>query len=337
MSQGEIDRSGSLGFFLYPDSYTLQLSQPGFLPQSQQIEVRESGSNTFSVDLIRNVGELSLQVTPADAKVMVNRVDYSGQRLIELAPGRYRLEVEKEHNETYSETIEIPLNQRISRVISLEAHTGTLQFRVSPNDAQVELVDASGRVVNRWNGTQILRDIQAGSYTLKISSAGHLPREDRFSIERNQMAQVTVELEEGALENWARTPRRRWWRFAILVRAGCGWIVIWEPAVRPRQAAIPRRTVICISGAGRLMATSDGLLLPQVPLVAMISRVTAVLFWRLIVPSIGVVRRTTIYGRGSMGLIIHVRLDIGCPRRRSGLRSAKVGAVTTPRELSIPR
>jgi hypothetical protein len=137
MRQGEIDRSGSLGFFLYPDSYTLQLSQSGFISQTRQIEVTESSSNTYSMDLLRNIGELALQITPPDAKVLVNRVDYSGQRLIELAPGRYRLKVEKYYHDHYSETIEIPLNQRISRVISLEAHTGTLQFRVTPNDALV--------------------------------------------------------------------------------------------------------------------------------------------------------------------------------------------------------
>ena len=204
MSQGEIDRSGARAIFLYPDSYTLQVSQSGFIPQTRQIEVTESGSNTFSMDLIRNIGELSLQVTPADAKVLVNRVDYSGQRSIELAPGRYRLEVEKEHHEPYSETIEIPLNQRISRVITLEAHTGTLQFMVTPNDAQVELVDASGRVVNQWSGTQILRNIQAGTYTLNVSSGGHIPKEQRITIQRNQTAQVSIELEEGVLENWTR-------------------------------------------------------------------------------------------------------------------------------------
>jgi uncharacterized protein (TIGR02145 family) len=204
MSQGEIDRSGSFGFFLYPDSYTLQLNQSGFISQTRQIEVTESSSNTYSMDLLRNIGELALQITPPDAKVLVNRVDYSGQRLIELAPGRYRLEVEKDYHEHYSETIEIPLNQRISRVISLEAHTGTLQFSVTPNDALAELVDASGRVLNRWTGTQIHRNIQAGLYTLRVSSAGHIAKEQRVTIQHNQTAQVTLELEEGALENWTR-------------------------------------------------------------------------------------------------------------------------------------
>ena len=193
--RGEIDRSGVRALFLYPGTYTLQLSQSGFISRSIPIEVTEDGNNQFSIDLTSSVGELALQVTPADARVLVNREDYSGRSLIELAPGRYRLEVEKEHFEPFSETIDIQLNQRVSRSVTLEAHTGTLQFMVTPNDARVELVDGAGRVVNQWTGIQILRDIQAGPYTLRVSSVGHVSKEEPIMIRRAQTTQVSVDLE----------------------------------------------------------------------------------------------------------------------------------------------
>jgi hypothetical protein len=194
--RGEIDRSGTRALFLYPDTYSLQLSRHGYVTRTIPIDVVEDGANTFTVDLTRNIGELTLRVSPSNARVLLNREDYSGQPLIELAPGRYRLDVEREFYEPYSETVDIALDQRLSREISLEAHTGTLQFSVSPNDAQVELIDASGRAVNRWTGIQILRNVQAGSYTIKATAEGHLPKEERVNILHNQTTQLSLELLE---------------------------------------------------------------------------------------------------------------------------------------------
>ena len=194
-NRGEIDRSGTLGLFLYPGSYSLQIMRQGYVTKTVPLEVAEDGENAFTINLVRNLGELVLKLIPADANVSLNRIDYTGQEVIDLAPGRYRLEVQKEYYEPYSETIDIELNQELTREIELAPHTGTLQFSVSPNDAQVELVNDRGRTVNEWTGIQLLRDLKAGTYTLKATAEGHLSTEQDVAINKNQVTEANVKLE----------------------------------------------------------------------------------------------------------------------------------------------
>jgi uncharacterized protein (TIGR02145 family) len=197
--RGQIDRAGGLGLFLFPGSYALNLSITGYVPQNRTLEVRESGANEIRVDLARNIGDLALRVTPPDARVSLNRQDYSGQVMIELAPGRYRLDVEKEGFDPHTETIDITLNQRTTRTINLEAYLGSLQFTVTPSNAQVELVNSGGQVINRWTGIQLLRNLPVGAYTLKVAAEGHTSLNERITITRDQTLQINFVLE--ATEN----------------------------------------------------------------------------------------------------------------------------------------
>ena len=126
--RGETDDSGILGLFLYPGQYSIDLQRSGYLALSRTITVTDDGENRFEYTLQRNVGRLVVQVTPGDARVELNRQDYSGQPRVELAPGRYRLDVSREGYEPYSESIEIILDEELSRTVLLEPHRGSLQF-----------------------------------------------------------------------------------------------------------------------------------------------------------------------------------------------------------------
>jgi hypothetical protein len=198
--RGQIDSGGGFGLFLFPGTYALSLSASGYVSRNQTLEVAEEGNNEIRVELERNIGELILGVEPADARVLLNRQDYSGQRSLELAPGRYRLEVEKQDYESYSETIEITRNETLRRNIELEAHVGRLQFSVSPSNASVELVNSEGRVVESWNGIQLLRNLRAGPYTLRANAEGHLPEEQQIRISKDETLEIGIELNEREIE-----------------------------------------------------------------------------------------------------------------------------------------
>jgi uncharacterized protein (TIGR02145 family) len=200
--RGQIDRGGGYGLFLFPGNYALSISAPGYVSRNQTLEVSEEGDNEVRVELERNIGELILGVEPADARLLLNKKDYSGQRSIELAPGRYRLEVEKQDHESYTESIEIIRNEALRRNIELEPHLGALQFSISPSNADVELVNAEGRVVESWNGIQLLRNLKAGPYMLKANAEGYLPEEQQIRIVKDETIEIGIELREG--QEWER-------------------------------------------------------------------------------------------------------------------------------------
>jgi len=84
------------GMFLYPGSYNLKLSKSGYLDKEEMIEVVEGKENKFSYTFTKNVGSLSLTVTPSDAEVLINKETYNGTTPLELSPGKYKIEVSKE-------------------------------------------------------------------------------------------------------------------------------------------------------------------------------------------------------------------------------------------------
>jgi len=196
--RGQIDASGMFGLFLYPGTYALSVSHNGYVTGSKNLEITEEGENRFSIDLQRNIGELALNITPSDTQVELNRQDYSGKEIVELAPGRYRLEVQKEGYAPYNETVEIERDERLERIITLEAYTGSLQFSVSPGNARVRLLDEAGDAVASWHGINLLRDLKVGNYILQVEAPDHLPVEESVRISRDKRLEHRVVLTEGA-------------------------------------------------------------------------------------------------------------------------------------------
>ena len=200
--RGQIDASGVFGLFLYPGTYALSVSSSGYVAASKNLEVTAGDENRFSVELERNIGELALDVTPSDATVELNREDYSDQDLVELAPGHYRLDVQKEGYAPYSEMVEVERDERLERSVSLEPYTGSLQFSVTPSSAQARLLDDTGETVENWQGINLLRDLKVGTYTLQVEAPEHLPVEETLQISRDETLEHQVSLTEG-------TPRER--------------------------------------------------------------------------------------------------------------------------------
>ena len=209
MERGQIDNTGGMGLFLYPGSYVLTLSHSGYATENKTLQVSEDADNRASVTLTRSTGTLSLQVTPPDAKVQLNREDYTGQAQIELAPGRYRLEIEKPGYEPYSQMIDISLNEQTSKSIHLDAHTGSLQFSVVPSSARSVLRDDTGQVVRQWEGFTLIHGLKAGRYDLSVEADGHSPWSGNITVEKDDVASITVDLVEsmhGSLRVTANIP-----------------------------------------------------------------------------------------------------------------------------------
>jgi uncharacterized protein (TIGR02145 family) len=187
------------GLFLFPGSYQIKLSKSGYVEVEEAITVVSGGQNNFTYTLIKNSGSLSLQVTPADATVLLNKQNYSpsagsgGQKQIELAPGMYKLEIAKEGYYPQSETFEITRGESLQKTYSLTAKTGKLQFTVQPLDAKVTL-SRNGQTIKSWSGMQYLKDLPVGSYTLKANAPGRAVSEKLVTIGENQTAILDLQL-----------------------------------------------------------------------------------------------------------------------------------------------
>jgi formylglycine-generating enzyme required for sulfatase activity len=185
------------GLFLYPGQYRLKLSKTGYLEVNKSITVSEGGNNTFSYTLSKNSGSLSLNVTPSGTKVLINKEDYSNRSNIEIAPGRYKVEISKIGYKPQSETISIVRGQTLRKTYNLIAKTGKLQFNIQPLTAKVTL-KKNGRTVDSWTGMKYLKNLQVGSYELECTASGYGSETKKITINEQQTAIADIKLSKGS-------------------------------------------------------------------------------------------------------------------------------------------
>ncbi len=192
------DYSGQTRIELLPGTYELEVSKTGYLPQKEIVEIERGKTLERSYQLIKNSGSLSLNVTPADAAVLINKEDYSNRGHIELAPGRYKIEIMKEGYYPQSETITIQRGQTLNKTYNLTAKTGKLQFKVKPLTARVTLKQ-NGQTVQTWTGMKYLKDLPVGEYELKCSADGYQPWTRRITVSENRTTAMEVVLKKGPI------------------------------------------------------------------------------------------------------------------------------------------
>jgi hypothetical protein len=189
--KGETDK----GMFLYPGSFNLKLVKSGYLDAQQTIEVKEKSEKVFFYTLVRNAGTLTLSVQPADARVLINREDCTNRTNVELAPGKYKLEIEKTGYNSVSEMIDILLGKTTIKQYSLVAKTGSLQFNVTPVDAKVRLLKSNTEVLS-WKGMRAEKNLPVGEYVLEISAEGYAQQIKHIQISERRINEEEISLEK---------------------------------------------------------------------------------------------------------------------------------------------
>lgn len=193
--EGTSDGQGVFEMFRFPGSYQLQVSADGYLPVQTVIEVTENEPNEFTYTLERNFGTLRIELSPADANVVVNkreRVLTDG--VIELPPGLHSLEVTRPFHNSYIETIRIERGETETRRIFLTPHTGSMQLVVSPSNAQIKLINSAGIEVDSWTGSQGRTNLLIGGYHLEISAPRYETKSKELKISQNEITNLRVEL-----------------------------------------------------------------------------------------------------------------------------------------------
>ena len=182
------------GLFLYPGKHSLKLTKSGYLPYEQEIEIKE-GLPEVNIILKRNIGFLSITTDPQGCDVFVNKEKQVSYNNLELAPGKYKIEIKNIGYIDQEDYIEIGVDQKITKTYTLVQRTGTLQFTVSPLEATVELLK-DGKVFQTWKGTKYIKSIGVGSYELKCSYDGYSGLSKTISINENQTTTEEITLKK---------------------------------------------------------------------------------------------------------------------------------------------
>jgi hypothetical protein len=190
--KGETDK----GLWLMPGRYKVRVQLSGYLSSEKEIDVTEGRDNKASFTLSKNSGMLLLEVIPSDAKVLINKEDYSGRSDIELAPGSYKIEVARQNYVGAAEVAVVELGKTTRKSFTLVARTGDLQVSVQPPGASVQLL-RDGKVVQEWQGLKIVKGLIIGAYTLKATASGYKPFAKDIVVEEGKTLPVDCVLTKG--------------------------------------------------------------------------------------------------------------------------------------------
>jgi formylglycine-generating enzyme required for sulfatase activity len=185
------------GLFLYPGKYRIKLVLSGYLDAEEEVTVTEGGPAEFSVALRKNAGTFTWQIDPPTARVMVNREDVTSKASVDLAPGKYQLDVVHPGFDVFQETIEIKLGKTFHKTLSLKRQAGHLQLNVTPLETDYELV-MDGLLVKRGSGTAMWRDLPAGNYYVHAWSEGMSNEIKTFSVARDATTLLDVRLKKAS-------------------------------------------------------------------------------------------------------------------------------------------
>jgi len=194
---GLTDATKRYSLFLYPGDYTVEVQKSGYLSHSQTISVAEESSNEFHFRIEKNTGIIEFDVQPRNANVSLNKASIGSERSIERTPGRYRIDIELPDHEPHSETIDLSRGERKTIRAKLEPYRGSLQFSVTPSNAQVVLKDGKGKEVKRWEGLQLVRDLPVGEYEVEVALNGYITQKEKLRISKDERVSVEVALKEG--------------------------------------------------------------------------------------------------------------------------------------------
>jgi sulfatase modifying factor 1 len=180
-----------LGFFLYSGDYDLRIELPGFLTLQEVIKIRPSTSNSdnsFSFNLTKNKGFLSLQVTPSSASVLINGEEKPYSSKMDLTPGAYTLTVKANQYSSFTEQIEIKLGETITKVINLEKNTGQLVLKTDPPNATIKVNKEIRKVGNI--------ELTPGVYEVEISAESCYPEIFTINVQKGTTVEKSVKLKQ---------------------------------------------------------------------------------------------------------------------------------------------
>ena len=192
------------GVFLFPGAYDVKISLAGYIEETRRIEVKQTGTNEFNFNLVKNSGSLILNVSPTGAKVLIDREDFTGRTNIELFPGKHKIEVAAKGYNSFEEVINIEIGKTTNKNINLKVKTGRLQFSVQPLEAEVKLYRNS-TLVEQWKGLKIVGDLIEGKYKIETSCPGYENKTKEINITENKTTTEEIILEKRAAQSAGET------------------------------------------------------------------------------------------------------------------------------------
>jgi hypothetical protein len=180
--------------FYKPGNYSIRIVKDGYVTiENQTLEVALP-KTVKSYTLEENVGWLTIN-THSGATVYFNGEVVSNPNSVKLPPQLVRVKVTMSKAEPLEQQVVLKRNDRTVLQMYPDVQTSTLQVAVTPFDAKIELTGDAGEKYTA-TGMKVFEDIPVGSYTIKVSAAGHETAQETITLRQGERESRSVRLSE---------------------------------------------------------------------------------------------------------------------------------------------
>ena len=190
---GQSKGKTSTGLWLYPGEYELKLSKETYLDVLENVLIEENKDKELNYTLIKNASYLNLKITPNDAIVKLNDIEYKNRNL-EILPGKYTLEISKSSYLTQTEELELNLGKSITKTYTLKENLGYLKLNVTPSSAKI--------FINKEDkGEQKEFKLAPATYKISVECEGYYAYNEVVSFKLGEKVnkKIVLKAKEGTL------------------------------------------------------------------------------------------------------------------------------------------
>ena len=183
----------NMNIYLYAGEYELKLIKSGYIDIKENIIIKEREDSVLFYKLSKNTGKIRFNLDPSDARVYINKIDYTGMNEIELAPGKYLLEFYKSGYIKYSEFKYIMADEIIDIPVKLQCEIGRIQLSISPLEAKCELIQEE-KIISKWSATNKIHEFPVGKYELVCYYNGYITEKRSINIEKDKTEVIKIQM-----------------------------------------------------------------------------------------------------------------------------------------------
>jgi formylglycine-generating enzyme required for sulfatase activity len=176
------------GIPLPAGTYTVDVSYTNYVSQTKKIRI-EAGKDSIETIELLPFGTLTIQPEPEDARIRIMNIKPVYQDGIQLAPGRYQIEVSKDGFNTYLDWITLTAGEQKIVPIQLDAGMAQLTINVTPKDANIRLKN----IKRKYSSGMML---QPGQYIVEISKKGFESNSFSITVAAGELKNMDVNLKK---------------------------------------------------------------------------------------------------------------------------------------------
>jgi uncharacterized membrane protein len=183
-----LEKKFTQGMELAPGRYEIVVSAPGCEAAGQWIELVAGEEKRHPISLTKVKPRLSVETFPKDAQIRIINPEVAFSQGMQLAPGRYEIEVSAQGYRTVSQRLElvagedqrltISLTRASSRVWVTGKTTVKLSVETFPPSAQIRIILPTGWVIRFSQGMRLA----PGRYEIEVSAQDYRTVSQRLEL-----------------------------------------------------------------------------------------------------------------------------------------------------------